>query len=63
MTLLNDLVVNELFDDISCVHINSNDGDDLDANLLRELTSDTANELANTVPDHSEEFLHGRLRA
>ena len=59
MTLLYDLVVNELLDDISCVHINGNDGDDLDTDFLRELTSDAANELADTVFDYSEEFLHG----
>ena len=59
VTLLNDSLIAELLDDISGVHINGNDGDDLDTDLHGEVASDTANELGDTVSDQGKELLHG----
>lgn len=51
MSLLNDLLIHELIDNISRVHIDGNDSDDLDADLEGEVTSDTTNEFGNSSPD------------
>ena len=51
MSLLNDLLIHELIDYISRVHIDRNDSDDLDTDFKGEVTSDATNEFGNSSPD------------
>jgi hypothetical protein len=53
VTLLLDLLVNESLGDISGMHVNSNDSDDLNTGLHDEVASNTENQLADAVSDHA----------
>jgi len=58
MRLFDNLLVDEFVDDISGMDINGNDSDDFDTGLSGQLTSDTNNELADTLLDQGQELLH-----
>ena len=61
MTLLLDLPINKHFCDISGMYIDGDDSDDFHTNLHSEVSSDTCDQLADSVFDGLQILLHGRF--
>jgi len=62
-TGVSDFVDNEFLNDITLVHINGNNGDDLDTEFSAKVLSDTLNQGNNSADSNVEVFLHSGFRA